>query len=122
MRSLTCPNCSDVFVISDESVGTQVQCKKCGARFWALPPETVEAPAVTGPADPPAAARGQIPLPPASAPVKVTVSDFDMPFRSMVGFMVKWALASIPALLILLLVGGIAFGVVAGLVAEIARG
>lgn len=36
-------------------------------------------------------------------PMKVSVVDFDMPFFSMVGFMVKWALASIPALLILYL-------------------
>ena len=32
----------------------------------------------------------------------VKVSDFDMPFGSMVVFMVKWAIASIPALLILM--------------------
>jgi hypothetical protein len=31
----------------------------------------------------------------------VTVVDFDMPFGSMVTLMVKWVLASIPALLIL---------------------
>lgn len=34
---------------------------------------------------------------------KVVVTDVDMPFFSMVGFMVKWALAAIPALLILFL-------------------
>ena len=32
----------------------------------------------------------------------VKVSDFDMPFGSMIVFMVKWAIASIPALLILM--------------------
>jgi hypothetical protein len=32
----------------------------------------------------------------------VKVSDFDMPFWSMVVFMVKWAIASIPAILILM--------------------
>ena len=32
----------------------------------------------------------------------VKVSDFDMPFGSMVVFMVKWAIASIPAFLILM--------------------
>jgi hypothetical protein len=31
----------------------------------------------------------------------VVVTDIDMPFLSMVTFMVKWALASIPAFLIL---------------------
>lgn len=32
---------------------------------------------------------------------RVSVVDIDMPFMSMVNFMVKWALASIPAVLIL---------------------
>jgi hypothetical protein len=32
---------------------------------------------------------------------RVSVVDINMPFASMVGFMVKWALASIPAFLIL---------------------
>jgi len=32
----------------------------------------------------------------------VVVVDLEMPFASMVGFMVKWALASIPALVIIL--------------------
>ena len=33
----------------------------------------------------------------------VKVSDFDMPFGSMVVFMVKWAIASIPVLIILMI-------------------
>src|SRR5689334_10051121 len=36
---------------------------------------------------------------------RVTVTDIDMPFGSMVSFMVKWAIASIPALIILLFIG-----------------
>jgi len=36
-------------------------------------------------------------------PPRVTVSDVDMPFWSMVRFMVKWAFASIPALLLIIL-------------------
>jgi len=35
---------------------------------------------------------------------KVTVTDIDMPFGSMIIFMAKWAIASIPAFTILLLV------------------
>jgi hypothetical protein len=34
-------------------------------------------------------------------PLRVVVVDFDMRFSSMVGFMVKWALATIPAVVIL---------------------
>ena len=35
----------------------------------------------------------------------VTVTDIKMPFGSMVEFMVKWAIASIPAFIILFLIG-----------------
>ena len=45
----------------------------------------------------------------------VKVSDFDMPFGSMVVFMVKWAIASIPALIILMILfaifGGFFFAI-----------
>ncbi len=44
---------------------------------------------------------------------RVTVTDIDMPFGSMVVFMLKWALAAIPAGLILVLLGvilSVAFG------------
>lgn len=41
---------------------------------------------------------------PPAAPQRVTVTDIDMPFGSMVVFMLKWALAAIPAGLILLFV------------------
>lgn len=57
----------------------------------AAPPPLPPAPAV---ASPPVPAQ---PTPPA----EVAVVDFSMPFASMVVFMVKWALAAIPAFLIL---------------------
>ena len=34
---------------------------------------------------------------------EVVVTDFNMPFLSMVGFMIKWALAAIPAIIILVI-------------------
>ena len=54
-----------------------------------------------------------------AAPVKtsalrVVVTDFDMPFGSMVGFMIKWTLAAIPAFLILSIVGFAAFALLTG--------
>ncbi len=36
---------------------------------------------------------------------RVTVVDIEMPFGSMVAFMVKWTIASIPAIIILFLIG-----------------
>ena len=41
----------------------------------------------------------------------VHVKSFDMPFGDMVGFVVKWALASIPAFIILAIIGGIFFAI-----------
>jgi hypothetical protein len=40
-----------------------------------------------------------------SEKIKVTVVDIKMPFSSMVLFMVKWAVASIPAVTILFILG-----------------
>jgi hypothetical protein len=43
---------------------------------------------------------------------KVVVTDIKIPFRSMVILMVKWAVATIPAFVILILIGSITFGVI----------
>jgi hypothetical protein len=45
----------------------------------------------------------------------VAVVDLQMPFSSMVWFMVKWVIASIPALIILMLIGWMAAGFILGL-------
>lgn len=44
----------------------------------------------------------------------VVVVDIKMPFMSMVTFMVKWAIASIPAFIVLAVIGAIVVGIVAG--------
>jgi len=44
------------------------------------------------------------------SPSQVVVTDIDMPFWSMVVFMVKWALASIPAGIVLLVTGLLLYG------------
>lgn len=46
---------------------------------------------------------------------EVVVTDVKMPFWSMVVFMVKWAIASIPAFVILLLIYGVASSFIASL-------
>jgi hypothetical protein len=46
---------------------------------------------------------------------QVTVVDIKMPFWSMVVFMVKWAVAAIPAFIILAVFGTILTSVMAGL-------
>ena len=45
----------------------------------------------------------------------VHVKSFDMPFGDMVGFMLKWALASIPAFIILAFIGAIFFAIFASI-------
>src|SRR5664280_2082315 len=51
----------------------------------------------------------------------VVVTDVRMPFWSMVVFMVKWAIAAIPAMIILVLVVVASMAIVSGLVASIGR-
>jgi hypothetical protein len=46
---------------------------------------------------------------------EVVITDIKMPFWSMVGFMVKWAIAAIPAFIILVVLGVVAVGVLSGL-------
>lgn len=64
--------------------------------------------------DPPAST----PRPPVPLSTAVRVVDIDMPFLSMVNFMVKWAIAAIPAMIIIfvLVLGMLAFlrGIVLG--------
>lgn len=63
------------------------------------------------------------PLVPAGNVVQVVdVRNFDMTFGRMVWFMVKWAFATIPALVILIVVGVVAFSLLRGVVAGIAQG
>jgi len=50
-------------------------------------------------------------------PQKVSIVDVNMPFGSMVVFIFKWTIASIPAMIIVFVVGAVVFGVLGGLVA-----
>lgn len=48
-------------------------------------------------------------------PAPVHIVDIKMPFGSMVVFMVKWAIAAIPALIILAVLGAIGAAILSGL-------
>ncbi|HEX8030328.1 MAG TPA: hypothetical protein VF491_17760 [Vicinamibacterales bacterium] len=52
---------------------------------------------------------------------RVTVIDVNMPFGSMVAFMIKWALAAIPAFLILAFVGFFLSAALAGVLSGLTR-
>jgi hypothetical protein len=55
-------------------------------------------------------------------PSRVIVTDVDMPMGAMVAFMIKWAIASIPAFIILFLLALIATVVFGGISAGLLRG
>ena len=52
---------------------------------------------------------------------KVEITDINMPFMSMVFFMVKWAIASIPAMLILFIMGAVFTGIFGGFLGAFIR-
>ena len=58
---------------------------------------------------------GEVSPPKAGIGNEVIVTDIKMPFTSMIVFMVKWALASIPAFIILLIIAMIVMGVLGGI-------
>jgi hypothetical protein len=51
----------------------------------------------------------------------VLVTDFQMPFASMVGFMVKWAIAAIPVIIILFFIFAVLGAVLGGFFASLLR-
>jgi hypothetical protein len=46
---------------------------------------------------------------------EVVVVDIDMPFWSMVRFMIKWAIASIPAIIVLIVLFSLVMALISGL-------
>jgi hypothetical protein len=53
---------------------------------------------------------------------EVVITDVKMPFGSMVLFMVKWAIATIPALILLSVIGSITFGILTAIMGGFHRG
>jgi hypothetical protein len=57
--------------------------------------------------------------PDADEPRPVLIVDFNMPFLSIVGFMVKVAIASIPAMIILMIISGVLWAIFGGVLATL---
>lgn len=53
---------------------------------------------------------------------EVIIKDIKMSFVAMVIFMVKWAIASIPAMIILTLIGAVITGLLGGVFAALMQG
>jgi hypothetical protein len=49
-------------------------------------------------------------------PQRVVVTDVDMSIGNMTAFMIKWAIAAIPATILLALIGGIAFALISAMI------
>lgn len=101
---IRCPHCGTEAKAPPEFAGKTAECPSCGKDFRIPIPE---------PAPPPSAPKRAAPVPlpatqqPQPMPEKkeVVVTDIKMPFGSMVVFMIKWAIAAIPAFIILAILG-----------------
>ena len=62
------------------------------------------------------------PHPEAAVSEEVVVTDVRIPFGSMVVLILKWTLASIPAIIILVILGALAAGIVGGMFGAIGGG
>jgi hypothetical protein len=80
----SCPSCST------DNTDSAADCWNCGTAFLS-PVAVAVRPSLIPMSEP---NRSE-------SPSRVVVVNFDMPFGSMVNFMVKWAFASIPAVIIL---------------------
>ncbi len=120
--TITCPHCGEKAQAPSDAVGENADCPSCGRTFLieAAPPPAppkrkfrVGAPAAAAPTPPPAAPSSWA-QPPVSHPTEVVITDIRMRFGSMVVFMIKWTLASIPAALILTAIAFVVFLLMAG--------
>jgi hypothetical protein len=117
---MSCPTCKTMFP------GSGKYCEKCGAALPQQPTSVQTAeqnPSVSAPLIQPLATQahpaasqlpGQIAL-----PARVIITDFNMPFVSMVGLMVKLAIAAIPALIILIVLAALISAVLGALLGGI---
>lgn len=107
---MQCPSCD--FEAPQVDFGDPLRCPGCGAyyekalklKYAPAQPAAVAAPVQKAPAVRLAADHVQVAARGLSGAQPVVVVDVQMRFWSMVLFIVKWTLASIPALLILMLV------------------
>lgn len=106
---VSCPHCGEMAQAPADVVGKNAICPYCMKSFRIAAAGT--------PAAPLGRNKGvKLVLPMANPesepePINVIVTDVKMPFVSMIVFMIKWAIAAIPAMLILLVLWSLVFGV-----------
>lgn len=104
LLNIYCPHCGA------ENVRGPAKCSSCG---HSLQGATSTPPPGVTPAKPPSTSHETL-------PARVVVVDFGMPMGSMIAFMFKWAIASIPAFILLLIVFAIVTALLAGVGAGLA--
>lgn len=112
---IKCPRCKSQLEV--DAIGDFVSCSSCSVEFHVEESQKTKSLienfhpfAESGPYIPPVQDYKLVPIPAGTnEPNYVIVTDIKMKFSSMVEFMIMWAFASIPALIVL----GFAFGLAA---------
>lgn len=97
---VTCPHCGEQVKAPAGFAGKTAACPSCGKELQIPTAVRASQPAVQRQPDPDVALSPRQSQPRTDVS-PVVVTDIDIPFMSMVLFMVKWAIATIPAFIIL---------------------
>lgn len=110
---VTCPHCREEARAPADAAGQTVDCPACGKSFTIPSPASTRPPPVQTRAKtvPPQAPRQ---LPPSTEKQEVIVTDIRIHFGSMVVLIITWAIAAIPAMIILALLGFLASAIFMG--------
>jgi hypothetical protein len=111
--SFACPKCTKSLKVPDGLGGQRARCPYCGERVVTPGASTIPIAAHAPDGDPSQQATGLFlssDVPHSDAlPARVIVVDLDMPFVSMIGFLLKISLAAIPAAVLFAFIVGLIF-------------
>jgi hypothetical protein len=108
--SFNCSKCGQSMVIDEDAAGVTIDCPNCGepshvpSQSMVIADEPEPLAIATPPPIPEQPALQISPPSPLVPKAAVVITDIQMPFGRMVVFMVKWAIASIPAAIVLMTV------------------
>lgn len=102
MSAKKCNNCGEVVLPYYDKTTGDKKCPKCEAFIQSSIKMPVEIPS--------------------NISREVVIKDIHMPFWSMVAFMVKWAIASIPAIIILTLITIFSISIFSGIIQGLSKG
>ena len=99
-----CQHCNDIIISNFLKVGELAECKKCGEKST-IPQDAEEAADTIYKGKKVKSKTAEVSATQSYNASDVIITDIRMPFMSMVMFMVKWSIATIPAFIILLVLG-----------------